>query len=144
MTSERRREHQRISRLSGPALLYAGLQVVILTRLLGAPALRELLAAPPVEAIVVVCQFAGLAAVFFSTRLRDMGIRHPVSSGLLAVALLGAILAFVLFPDPAAANRTPLVAFLAGQLAIAAGGAVWTLSSWGRAKRRFEHLDVRG
>jgi len=142
MSSERRREHQRISRLGLPALVYAGLQVVILTRLGAAPALREFVESPPVEAGVVVLQFAGLSAVFFSTRLRDMGMRHLASPLLLWVALLGAILGFVLFPAPEEAGRVSLVAFLGVQLAAAGAGAAWTMVSWGHAKVRFADQDV--
>jgi len=116
--------------------IYAVAQVIGLTKLVGHPVFQEPTVGALREGGVFVCSFLGAWAVFYSTLLRDAGLRSLTATILVPASILAAIAVWAVFPSVGEMTRAEAwwaAAALAGPAPIA---WVITMRRWRIEKRR--------
>ena len=116
--------------------IYAVAQVVGLTKLIAHPIFQQQGVGGVREAAAFLCSFLGAWAVFYSTLLRDAGLRSAAASVTVPLAVLAAIAVWAVFP--ATGEMTADQAWLATALLVAPGPVAWlvTMRRWRIEKRR--------
>lgn len=121
-----------------PAALYALIEVVGLTRLTSHPAFHRVGSGAwgPVrwEWALFLASFLGAWAVFYSTLLRDAGLRSRTVTLLVPAALLALLAGWLLLP--AVADMSDAQALAAAAALAAPGPLAWivTMARWRRAR----------
>jgi hypothetical protein len=125
-----------------PAAFYVVIQVVGLTRLTAHPVFREP-GAGWLELALFVASFLGAWAVFYSTMLRDAGLRSLTVTFLVPLAFLALVVGWVALPAVVAMSDRDLAT--AALALVAPGPVAWivTMVRWSRARREMAAmLDV--
>ncbi len=120
--------------------IYAVAQVVGLTKLVGHPLFQEPVIGAWRETGVFLCSFLGAWAVFYSTLLRDAGLRSLAATILVPAAVLAAIAVWTLFPP--VGEMTRIDAWWAVTALVGPAPLAWTLTmrTWRVEKRRVAPL----
>ena len=116
--------------------MYAVAQVVGLTKLVAHPVFQQPTVGGMREAAVFLCSFLGAWAVFYSTLLRDAGLRSLTATLLVPLSVLASLAVWSALPEVGEMSRAELwtaVAILAGPGPI---GWVITMRRWRIEKRR--------
>ena len=124
-----------------PSFIYVILQLVTFSHFQGSPELRGM---PPLSLPAVLLyggQFLGAWAILYTVLLRDMGLKSPEGTWLLLLALAGAILAYLLIPDPSQAAPETILVFLGIQSGC---GAILFLTIWTRWRRYKARVRIGG
>ena len=121
-----------------PALLYVLFQLLILDHLRHAPAFLGRSPVDPVTLGVYGAQFLGAWTVFYTTLLRDMGLRSTWGTVLLLTSLVAVVSQYFLFPEPARTEPAPVWWFLGVQIVLSCTGWVVTMIHWRQGKRAWE------
>ncbi len=119
--------------LAHPGFLYVVFQIMIITRLGAHPIVREY------DLLIYLAQFLGAWTVFYTTLLRDMGLRSRSGTVLALLAMVGAAAVYFLVPDPRRVSDEIVSIFLLVQLVPAVLLWIWTIVYWRRQKAR--HLQ---
>ncbi len=116
--------------------IYAVAQVVGLTKLVGHPVFQQPAVGGLREAAVFLCSFLGAWAVFYSTLLRDAGLRSLTATLLVPASLLAALA--VWFAFPAVDDMTRQALWTAVAILVGPGPLGWviTMRRWRIEKRR--------
>ena len=125
-----------VDNLIHPTAIYVLLQLVILSHLSRAPALIDLHPLNPIMLGIYACQFAGAWAVFYTTLLRDMGLRCPEGTILLLTTVAGIPLQYLIVPHPQIAGDTLPLALLGIQMAAGLGLWARVFLRWRRARQQ--------
>jgi cadmium resistance protein CadD (predicted permease) len=116
--------------LAHPGFLYVVFQVIILTRFSAHPVVRQY------DLFIYVGQLLGAWTVFYTTLLRDMGLKSRAGTFLALLAMVGAVASHFLVTNPYHASDKFIVGFLLVQLIPAALLWIWTMIYWRREKAR--------
>jgi hypothetical protein len=129
-----------VKHLVHPAALYVVLELLVAGHLGENPALSSARHGSHLWALLFAGQFLGAWAVFYSTLLRDAGIRSYTALALTGMAAFGLAAQLVAFPDPAAMSPGWIRLVLAWHLVPAVALWVVTMVRWTRLKRRLARL----
>ena len=135
-----RRVWDQVLHLFHPATLYVCLQIAVSCHLWSSPLLSGARGYGVLYYGMFLAQYLGAWAVFYSTLLRDVGLRSYVALGLVGSAVLGLGAQLWWFPNPRTLESAWITAFLAWHVVPALLGWTWTLLRWRRTKRRLQHV----
>jgi len=129
-----------VKHLVHPAALYVVLELVVAGHLGENPALSGARHGSHLWLLLFAGQFLGAWAVFYSTLLRDAGIRSYTALALTGLAAVGLAAQLVLFPDAGAMSLGWIRACFAWHLVPAVLLWAVTMVRWTRLKRRLARL----
>jgi hypothetical protein len=133
-----------VKHLVHPAALYVVLQLVVAGHLGENPALSDARHGSHLWLVLFAGQFLGAWAVFYSTLLRDAGIRSYTALALVGLSAAGLAGQFLLFPDAAAMSRGWIRGAIAWHLVPAVVLWAVTMVRWQLLKRRLARLLREG
>jgi hypothetical protein len=135
-----RRVWDLVLNLVHPAAIYVCIQIAVSCHLWQSPLLSDARSYGFLYYGLFLAQYLGAWGAFYSTLLRDAGIRSYAAVALVGSAGLGLAVQLWRFPEPRLLTQGWLTAFLLWQVVPALIGWAWTFVRWRRAKRRLARV----